>query len=376
MAETGERSGETSARAVAAWEFFCEELKGAGGVLAREATPGDEQNLAEGLRFLVRMLRAGFENAFEYADPAHPLLGPMVTPTLVYEGVTSDARYHHAFIDGTAPYVIRGRRGDAPLIEFSVYTGKAGIHAESHSLGSLTERDLAVEADGHLEVFFGPEKREGNWLPTDANVHYLMIREYAQDWRGLLAGSFEIRREEESTGRGPLSLSEVEAGLAGTLDFLKRAPHFWAGISDYWRGFAVNRFEPQLSADARTDIAAPTGHHFSCGWFDLEPGEALRVRFRPQPVPYWSLGVANYWYETLGFAEAGSEINNGNASYAGDGSVAAVIANAPAPAGAQNWIDTRGHAEGTMIFRWSRSTQPVPPIATEKFRVEESGGGA
>ena len=136
----------TARRAVESWERFCEELKAAGGVLAREATPGDEQNLAEGLRFLARMLRAGFENGFEYANPQHPMLGPMVTPTLVYEGVTADAHYHHAFIDGGAQHRIRGRRGDAPLIEFSVYTGKAGIHAESHSRGSLTERDATVRA--------------------------------------------------------------------------------------------------------------------------------------------------------------------------------------------------------------------------------------
>ena len=375
----GERkagSGENSERATAVWESFCEELKGVGAVLAREATPGDEQNLAEGLRFLMRMLRAGFENAFEYADPRHPLLGPMVTPTLVYEGVTSDARYHHAFIDGSKPYVIAGRRGDAPLIEFSVYTGKAGIHPESHSLGSLTERDLVVGADGNLQVYFGPERREGNWLPTDANTRYLMVREYAPDWSRLQPGRFEIRCEGEAQRRGPLSVSEVEAGLAGTLDFLKRQPRFWAEISDYWRGFAVNRFEPQLSADSRTDIAPPTGHHFSCGWFDLQPGEALRVHFVPESAVYWSLGVANYWYETLGFADGGSEINNGSAIRAADGGVTAVIANAPPPPGAENWIDTRGHAEGTMIFRWSRSPDPVPPIHAEKFRVEDTGLGA
>jgi len=371
MPAAGEENREVAERAIATWESFCEDLKGASGILSREATPGDEQNLAEGLRFLMRMLRAGFENAFEYANPESPRLGPMVTPTLVYEGVTSDARYHHAFIDGGERYVIAGHRGDAPLIEFSVYNGKAGVHAESHSLGSLTERDLVVGADGDLEVAFGPEPRDGNWLRTDGNTRYLMVREYAQDWSGLRPGAFKIEREGGSGRRRALSLSEVEAGLAGTLDFVRRAPQFWAGISDYWRGFAVNRFEPQLSADPRTDIAAPTGHHFSCGWFELEAGEALSVCFSPRSAQYWSLGVANYWYETLGFADGGSEINNGSAIHAADGSVRAVIANAQAPAGAQNWIDTRGHREGTMIFRWSRSAEPVPPIATEKLRVED-----
>jgi hypothetical protein len=61
------------------------------------------------------------------------------------------------------------------------------------------------------------------------------------------------------------------------------------------------------------------GHQFSCGWLRLEPGEILVARFRPDEVPYWSLGVANYWYETLGFGEPGSEINNQRVEYEEEG---------------------------------------------------------
>lgn len=33
--------------------------------------------------------------------------------------------------------------------------------------------------------------------------------------------------------------------------------------------------------------------------------------------------------------------------------------------GMPNWIDTRGHLEGPMIFRWSRTALPVPDIAAQ-----------
>ena len=33
--------------------------------------------------------------------------------------------------------------------------------------------------------------------------------------------------------------------------------------------------------------------------------------------------------------------------------------------GRPNWIDPKGHEEGTLVFRWSRSSRPVPPIETE-----------
>jgi hypothetical protein len=173
-----------------------------------------------------------------------------------------------------------------------------------------------------------------------------------------------IQRDGVQGPRPPLGLAELERGLAAAADFAARAPAFWGAISDYWAGFAVNRFVPQLSADPATDIAAPTGHHFSCGWFRLAPGEALALRFAPRPAPYWSLGLANYWYETIGFGEGGSEINDRNALREPDGSVRAVIANAPRAGRGGNWLDTRGHAEGTMVFRWSRSRDPLPEIET------------
>jgi hypothetical protein len=70
------------------WDEFCEELRQAGSVLLRAGAPRDELTQAEGHRYLVRMIRAGFENAFDLADPLHPQLAPMVGPRLLYEGVT------------------------------------------------------------------------------------------------------------------------------------------------------------------------------------------------------------------------------------------------------------------------------------------------
>ena len=52
----------------------------------------DELSQAEGARHLVRMIRAGFESSCELADLRHPRIVPMIEPTMLYEGVTPDAR--------------------------------------------------------------------------------------------------------------------------------------------------------------------------------------------------------------------------------------------------------------------------------------------
>jgi hypothetical protein len=349
------------------WDEFCESLKRAGDVFRRPETPTDPQILAEGHRFLMRMLRVGFENHFELADPVHPQLVPMVGRMVQYEGITSDARYLHALIDGRANHVVRGSRGGAPLFEIGVYTGKMGMHQPSHLLASITEERLEVGPDGRVEIALGPDPRPGNWIRTDEKTRYVMIRQYAADWSTIVPGRLAIERLDASFARPPITLDEIREGLVRTAEFTRGNPLIWAGISDYWAANVVNRFLPQVEADVRTDIAPPSGHHFSCGYFDVEPDSALRIELVPGRAAYWSLGLSNYWYETIGYGLRDSHLNSGTAVADPDGRVRIVLAHAcpPASAGIPNWLDPRGHREGTMVFRWSRPIDPIPEIRCE-----------
>jgi hypothetical protein len=296
----------------------------------------------------------------------------MIDSKKVYEGVTGDARYQHAFIDGTQTYRIHGARGMAPLMEFSAYTGKAGVHELSHQVGALTERELVLEEDGRIEVTFSPNEVPGNWIKTNASTRYLMIREYAHDWKGRLASDLVVERAGSVGYRPEPTLDDMSQALSKTAQFVATAAEFWAGISDYWAGSVINRFVPQEQVDQRTDIGAPIGHQFSCGWLDLQEGEVIVARFKPSDVPFWSMGVANYWYETLGFRHPGSELNNQRVDYGEDGSVEIVIGPfAQGTSPTRNSIDTREHRSGTLIFRWSRSFDPPPEIETEVLRLED-----
>ena len=101
----------------------------------------------------------------------------------------------------------------------------------------------------------------------------------------------------------------------------------------------------------------------------LAAGEALLVTFAPaDDVPYWGLDTTSYWFEPLSWADHRSHYNNRTVRYEPDGSVRIVIA-ADDP-GVPNWIDTRGHFEGTMLFRWSRTARPVPDIQARIVPVD------
>jgi hypothetical protein len=39
--------------------------------------------------------------------------------------------------------------------------------------------------------------------------------------------------------------------------------------------------------------------------------------------------------------------------------------------GAANWTDTRDNREGTLLFRWSRSDDPVPKLEARLVKASE-----
>jgi hypothetical protein len=351
------------------WEDFCERLKRAGRVIQRGTTPGDELTRAEGYRHLARLIRVGFEATFEYADTGSPRIYQSVTPTTLSEGETSDARYHQAFIDGSATYRVRGDRGSAPLIEFTVYAGKIGIQDASRQVGWLTERELIVAQDGSFEIVLSPRKHVGNWIRTDPDASLLFIRQYAHDWNETRSARFEIRREGPEGDRPPLRLEQIHAGLAATASFVDRSAHFWAAIVDRRAAAEPNLFyEVPADPDPKRPTM-PVGHRFSAGYFRLAPDEALVLSLSPKEVPYWGIDLTNYWFEPLSYEDHRSHVNNRSARYESDGSVRIVISQERR--GAVNWIDLQGHREGTMIFRWSRTQEPVPPIATRVMKLAD-----
>lgn len=71
----------------------------------------------------------------------------------------------------------------------------------------------------------------------------------------------------------------------------------------------------------------------------------------------------------MSYAERRSHYNNRTVRYEPDGSVRIVIA--LKNPGVANWIDTRGHLEGPMIFRWSRTNLALPEIQAEVVKLAD-----
>jgi hypothetical protein len=299
----------------------------------------------------------------------------LVTSTTLGEGETADARYYQAMIDGSKTYRLRGQRGGAPFMEFTVYAGKVGLDEESSQVGAITEDELEVGEDGQYELLLSPNKQKGNWIKTTPDATLLYIRQYSHDWAKTQGATFDIERLDQTpstTGQRPsLSLGEVQVALERTAAYVNRSVNIWAEIVDYRRSAPPNQFfiyEAEVE-DPNDSPEMPTGHRFSSGYFRLAEDEALLVTFKPVVVPYWGLAYTNYWFEPLSYEDATPTLNNQTAVYEDDGSVRVIFASQNP--GKPNWIDTKNHQEGPMIFRWSRTKEPVPELEAKVLKLAD-----
>lgn len=355
-----------------AWTEFCRELEQAGACLDRPLTPTDDIDQAEGLRYLSRLLRLGLDLAVEFADPEHPELVPAQAKHFGDGGNTADCVYHHAIIDGRRRYRLHGTRGDAPLIEIGAYAGKIGLHASSRRVDSVTERDLIVDADGRIDVHIGPEPAgTANVLRTDETVSYLFVRQYAHDWDATAPATLTLEATDAGTSFGePLTLDRATAGLRRAARFVSDAAAAWASVVDNTRSGPANTLTP---VPVDMDMTLPSGHRYAFGHFDLTEDDALVIEFRPTDVPYWGLALNNYWMEVPDYGGTGSHLNNETASREPDGRVRVVVSTRePAVA---NWVDTRGHRVGVLVFRWFRTAEPVPAFDTRVVPIASLASG-
>ena len=105
-----------------------------------------ELDVVEGLRSTLHLLSAGIDFYLE-GDPERPEFVKIVSPIRRFMGDNPDAIYHLARVRDDRAYRIRGKRGDAAYISFTVHG-----RAEDGRLGAAAEPVLADVNDRGLDV--------------------------------------------------------------------------------------------------------------------------------------------------------------------------------------------------------------------------------
>ena len=346
-----------------AWEEFCDRLKLAGNSLKYPGAPQDPFQQAEGVRYLTRLTRAGLEAFVEYSDPAFPVLRRMVHETVKMGADNPDNYYFNAQISGKYEYRVTGRRNTVHYLGFFTQNGNYGTTGGLAPCGQLEHTGLKVRPDGTFEIILSKTPKGENWLKIEEETGLFMVRQTF--FNRMLEVPAEIRIEnlDGRTAPDPVTPQMVDSGLQTAAMFVGGASLLFARWAQGMQRHTnlLPQFDPKVSNDAGGD---PNIIYYHSHW-KLGDDESLEITVTPPDCDSWNFQLNNYWMESLDYRYFTVCINKASAKYEPDGSVKIVVAHRNP--GVANWIDTCGHREGTMCWRWYRLKPGAVAVQPETF---------
>jgi hypothetical protein len=336
-----------------AWRDFCRALEKAGEVVLREKAPATPLDRAEGYRYLTRLVREMLYATVENADPDFPRLHEL---DLVKIGADNpDNVYLSASIRGDRTYRITGTRGTIAYFSIGSKANRYAKDGTMASTGELSDRDLAVNPDGTVEIIVSATPHDKNWLPLAPDSTSLVVRQTYLDRTTETPGRWHI----EQVG-GPERPKELDpAFLAKALKRAALSVHGTAATFAHWTETFMAR--PNELPDFGQEMFQRAGGDpeifYLHGYWTLEPGQAWVIETEVPDCPYWNFQLDNWWMESLDHHRR-ITVNKHTAKLDGNQLTIVVAARDP---GWGNWIDTCGHTSGTALLRWlGAATHPIP----------------
>ncbi len=345
-----------------AWEEFCDNLKAAGASLMYPGTPRDAFDQAEGVRYLSRLTQAGLEAFVEFNDPAFPILRRMVHETIKMGADNPDNYYFNAQIDGrNYEYRITGKRNSVHYFGLFTQNGDYGSTGGLAPCGQLDHNEIEYEPDGSFEVILSKERKGKNWLKIEEETGLVIVRQTFFNRFEEVAAEFHIKNLDGRQAPDPITPAMVDEGLRMAGMFVGGASLIFARWANGFQKHTnkLPLFDPSTSNAAGGD---PNIIYYHSHW-KLDPGQALVIEVKPPACDSWNFQLNNYWMESLDYRYFNICINKATATYESDGRVKVIVAHTDP--GLPNWINTCGHYQGTMCWRWYRlkeGEEKVDPI--------------
>jgi len=343
-----------------AWRRFTERLAGLAERIQAAHAPDAPIDRADGYRYLSMLVRNAFDVAIEEIDPDRPRFN-WLTRRNKLGWDCPDALYAYVAIRDDATYRITGRRGTVHFLGLQVMAGIRSLHNRHGD-------EWQIAADGSFEITASAARHAGNWMPLEPGADTIWVRQFFYDWDHEQPASLWIDRIDDGPRAQPAGM--LDPGfLARRLDAV--ATNVEATV-DLWLFTVIalrERYCNVFPTEAFGGTQIGAQQHQSAGvcYFTLADDEALLIEVTPPRAKYWSIDACNFWLESLDYANHQSSLNGHQAAIDADGVFRAVVARQDP--GVPNWLDTVGHREGSLIYRWNLAdATPVP--ATRVVKVD------
>ena len=176
----------------------------------------------------------------------------------------------------------------------------------------------------------------------------------------------EIERVGATGPPPPLTPEALAGGLRRAAAFVLGCTGLFLKMSAGW----AQRPNQLLGASGEStrSLHGDPDIYYAPGYWRLGPEDALVVEVTPaQHFLYWGFQLCNHWLESLDYETRTVAINHHAAEARADGSWRLVVAHQDP--GVPNWLDTAGHSEGAMCFRWllAGDDPPLPRLSLVKL---------
>jgi hypothetical protein len=344
-----------------AWRALVDALGAAGTSVAELAGTVPDVDVAEGFRYVLHVLADQLDRA-ALRDSRQPLFLPGITPVRKLFFDNPDTVYDTAHLRGNRSYRIRGQRGGVTYLAFCVYAGRVN-RGEPTRVANLPDSEMTFAPDGSFEVTLSPTEHPGNWIPLEPDAHAVIARQYLLDRDREAPARYRIEALDDVAPDPPLDGARFARVAHDTAAFVQAATTLATQRVEQVRA-APNRF---VEVPGHGLYGTPDAGYVAC-WYELAPGQALVIDARPPACRYWGVHLSNRWGQSLDHRTRRTTLNARSATSAADGSVRIVVAHADP--GEPNWLDTAGHPQGWVLFRWLLADHVTVPEA----RVVEAAG--
>ena len=130
--------------------------------------------------------------------------------------------------------------------------------------------------------------------------------------------------------------------------------------------------KPFSFRDSGLPVPGAVDIHYAMGRWDLQPDEALVMTGELPSCVFANVMLWNRHMQTLEYRSRQSSLNQAQIELEADGSYRIVVADRDP--GVANWLDTAGHAKGTIFWRFLLPESDLPQPQCEVVPVDSLAG--
>lgn len=328
--------------------------------LSEERRVTDPDDVAEGEHMLLHLVKAAID-VWVDNDAARPRFAPLASPVLKWGGEGADNPAHCAPLDPNRRYAIRGRMKDEVYISFTVYTGKAEGDWNDGVVSALNHTEFAIDADGRFEIPIATKPTPGALHMEPGKPNCVISRHY---WEGEICGmadpanavELDIECLDDPGYARPLGPARLADKLAAAMNFVRGQTLDRPATPDpsrqpEWFSLVPNQLpKPMKWIPSEGGGAGAVDNAYCAGLVALAPDQALVVEGRWPKCVYANVMFWNRFQQAPDYRVRPGSLNRKQMKADAEGRFRFVVAHRDP--GVENWIDTEGHAFGTLYWRF------------------------